>query len=68
MAQHRLVPISQDVRKCLDELKAVLKRLPDGEDKKRARIALKDLEGALSGVGSKPRAYVCPPQSDIKHS
>ncbi len=60
MARSKVIRVTPNVKKCLEELKEAVKALPDGELKKRAQGALSYLSRTFKGEPQPGQGRSCP--------
>jgi len=60
MARSKTIRVTPNVKKSLDELKAAVKSMPEGDQKKRAEGAIKYLSRTFKGEKQPLRGYQCP--------
>ena len=69
MAGKKPVQAPPSIRKCLQELESIVRSMPAGDAKKRAREALRSLSQALAGHRPKSAGKrICPPGTALVHS
>ena len=65
MAKSKAIRVTPNVLRCLDELRAAAKALPDGELKRRATAALEYLGRTFSGEPQPNNGISCPVDTAI---
>jgi hypothetical protein len=61
MAKSRIVRVTPNLLRCLQELRAAIKKLPPGDARTRAKGALEYLSRAFAGEPQPGRGLACEP-------
>jgi hypothetical protein len=65
MAKSKTIRVTPNLKKCLEELKGIVKSMPAGDRKKRAEGALSYLSKTFKGEPQPGRGIFCPPKTHI---
>jgi len=68
MARSRVIRVTPNVQKCLQELKSAIKTMPAGEAQKRAQQALDYLARTFAGKRQPSQGRICPHGTALIHS
>jgi hypothetical protein len=60
MAESKRITVTPNVKKCLDQLKAAVKALPEGDLKKNSEGAIRYLSRTFQGKPQPGKGVVCP--------
>jgi hypothetical protein len=60
MAKSKIIRVTPNVQKCLEELKAVVKSMPAGEKKERAEGVISYLSQTFKGKPQPRKGRACP--------
>jgi hypothetical protein len=60
MARSKMIRVTPNVRKCLEELKAAVKSMRSGSSKKRAEGAILYLDKTFKGKPQPKKGAMCP--------
>lgn len=60
MAKSKTIRVTPNVQRCLEELKAAVKSMPEGDLKKRAKGALNYLSRTFKGEPQPGKGMICP--------
>ncbi len=60
MAKSKIIRVTPNVKKCLTQLRAAVKEIPEGELKENAKGAISYLSRTFEGKPQPGRGIVCP--------